>query len=451
MISKLFTNDEIGRNIQAIFWPIAISIFLSNMIGFIDSAMIANYSTISLNAINIANQIKSIFGPMYFGILSGLAIFTSQSIGKKDNKRVAETFGFGLLFILVLSLINFVVVLFFSEQIISFFVDVNSIAGTQALLFLRITIINAISWPISMLFMYQFRSIKRPKIPMYINTGMLVTNLVLNMLLIYGLGPFPEMGIAGAGIGTVISVGLFIFVYLYFAIKVKAEFLAKPQIMFGFSYKYAKMIIKTTVPLIIIELLFGASRVIYTRLYITLGIESYTLVTVSTNITNLVNAGVIATASTAGIIMGESLGMKRDLEPVKKSLFSFIRKIATLIFLTITFILPFAMILYKPNDIHIDNYYMYTYILMLINAIYMVIRVFSSTFISILKSGGNTKVVILADPAVSYLIGIPITAIGLFVFDLEIIGLKLLWLTEIIGKLIISYMIYKQNKWEKVL
>ncbi len=449
LFSKLFSDDEIGKNIEAIFWPIAVSIFLSNMLGFIDSSMVANYSTISLNAINIANQIKSIFGPMYFGILSGLAIYTAQAVGKKDNDKIVKTFGFGLFFILLLSFINFIVVLFFSTQIIDFFVPVTTNVGQQALLFLRITIINSIFWPISMLFMYQFRSIKKPKIPMYINTAMLVTNLVLNFLLIYGIGPIPELGIAGAGIGTVLSVGIFIFVYLFVAIKIKADFIGHPKRMFSFTFEYGKQIIKTTLPLILIELLFGASRVLYSKLYITLGIESYTLITVSTNITNLVNACVIATASTSGIVIGEALGMGSDLEPIKKSLFAFMRRITILMFAVIALVLPFTIALYKPNDIIIDDFYKCVYILMLINGVYMSIRVFSSTFIAILKSGGNTKVVILADPVVSYVIGIPFSAIGLYVFNLDVIGLKIIWLSEIIGKLVISYYIYKQNKWAR--
>lgn len=446
---RLFGSDQDSRVIETIFWPIAISIFLSNMLGFLDSSMVANYSTISLNAINIANQIKSIFGPMYFGILSGIAIFTAQAIGKKDRELVTKTFGFGLLLILFLSMVNFITVLLFSSQIIGFFVDTTTAVGKQALLFLRITIINSVFWPISMLFMYQFRSIKRPKVPMYINTAMLVTNLIFNTLLIYGVGPFPELGIAGAGIGTVLSVFIYIIVYIIVAIRINAEFISHPKYMFSFSKDYALQIVKTTMPLVFIELLFGFSRVLYSKLYIDLGIESYTLITVSTNITNLVNAGVIATASTAGIVVGEALGEARELTPLMKSLFRFMRKIALIMFLIITLILPILIIVYKPNDIVIDNFFISVYILMIINAVYMVVRVFSSTYISILKSGGNTKVVILADPVVSYLTALPLSAIALYMFDVGVFAIKLIWLTEIFGKLIISRYIYKQNKWAK--
>lgn len=446
---KLFANDKIGKNIESIFWPIAISIFLSNMLGFLDTAMVANYSTTSLNAISIANQIKGIFGPMYFGILSGLTIFTAQAIGKGDKEKVSQTFGFGFLFILLLSVVNFLCVLFFSKEIIGFFIDISTNVGKQALLFLRITIVNTVFWPLSLLFMYQFRSIKKPKVPLYINTGMLITNLILNTLLIYGIGPFPELGIVGAGIGTVFSVSIFVFIYLYIAIKINAEFISKPKIMFGFTHTYAFKIIVATLPLVIVELLFGASKVIYSRIYLELGIESYTLVNVSTSITNLVNACVIATASVAGIVIGEALGEKTNLEPIKKSLFDFMRRIAFIMFLIIIFILPLTMRFYKPNDIVIPHFYKTVYTLMVINGIYMVIRVFSSTFISILKSGGNTKVVIFADPVVSYVIGIPFTLIGLYVFNIGIIGLKIIWLLEIIGKLVISFYIYKQNRWAK--
>ncbi len=434
-----------------IFWPIAISIFLSNMMAFIDSAMIANYSTVSLNAINIANQIKFVFGPMYFGILSGLSIYTAQAIGRKDRSAVSQTFGFGVILIAIISTINFLVILFFSSSIIDFFVDVNSKVGDEALSFLRVTIINTIFWPISMLFMYQFRSIKRPKIPLIINTSMLVTNSCLNLLLIYGIGPFPSLGVVGAGIATVFSVFVFILVYIIVAIKVNAEFVNHPKVMFGFTWSYARKVLNSILPLIVIELFYGISRIAYSKIYLLVGLEAYTLNTVATNITNLVNAGVIATASTAGIIIGEALGNGEELKPIKQSLFKFMFKVAAIMFVVICALLPFLMPLYKPNDVVISNFYYLVYVIMIINAVYMVIRVFSSTLISILKSGGDTKVVILADPLSSYLIGIPFTLIGFYVFNLGIVGLKILSITEILGKLFISYYFYKQNKWAKKL
>lgn len=442
-----FSNHKLHN----IFWPIAISIFISNLVGFIDSAMVANYSTISMNAISIAEQIRSIFGPMYFGILSGIAIYTAQAVGKKDNLMIKQTFGFGLSLILVISSIHFLSILFGSEYIISFFVDSSSSVGQQALSYMRVTLINTIFWPISMLFMYQFRSVQMPRVPLVINTLMLLTNSLLNLLLIYGVGFFPELGVTGAGLATAISVIFYVFVYIAYGIKVKAPFFGKFKTIFSFDRQFAITIFKSTYPLIIIELLFGLSRVVYSKLYLMTGIENYTLVTVATNITNLVNAGIIACASTAGILIGEALGRGDDVKPLLRELFKFMRFIACFLFLMIAIILPLLIPFYAPNDIQIDNFTLIVYILMLINGVYMVIRIFSSTFISILKSGGDTKVVILADPLSSFILGIPLTFIGIYFWDLPIIPLKILWLSEIVGKLLISYSLFKQGKWEKKL
>lgn len=447
MVLDKFFNPKILE----IFIPIAISMFLASSISFIDSTMVANYSTISLSAINIANQIKFIFGPMYFGILSGLSIYTAQAIGNGNKKRVSNIFGFGLVLILTLSLINFAAVLLFSRQIISFFAPVTSTVGEEALLYLRITVINTVFWPISMLFMYQFRSIKKPKVPLYINTAMLATNTILNALLIYGVGPIPELGVAGAGIGTIFSVGIFINVYVIVAIRTKAEFLAPPKGMFDFQLCLAKDIIMSTLPLILIELLFGIANVIYTKIYVTVGIEAFTLVAISKNITNLVNAGVIATAQAAGILLGETIGSAGDVKSVLKELFKFMRKMSIVIIVLIAFILPILIPLYKPNDIVISNFMVKVYVLMIINGVYMMLRVYSSTLISILKSGGNTKAVVFADPVSSYLIGIPLTLVCVLIFNANIIVLRIAWISEIVGKLIISYYLFKQNNWMRKL
>ncbi|MFV0247311.1 MAG: MATE family efflux transporter [Mycoplasmatales bacterium] len=446
---NIFQKTYKTNQIKEIFWPIAISMILSQLITFVDSAFISNYSTSALAGIGIANQLRMCFGPMYYGVVSGIAIYTAQSTGSKNYIQMKYAFGLGFIILLVISSIHALSVILFHNQFVSFFVEPNSIIGTAAIDYLIYIVPTAFLMPMSMIFMFQFRALKMARLTMYVSSGMALCNTILDIFLIYGVGSFPELGTKGAAIATTLSYMIFLSVYIIIAIKVRAEFISRPKYMFGFNKDFVKSVIKTIAPLIYIEFLFGFSRVLYTKMYVDLSVADYTVNLIASNISLLVNFFVIATASTAGIIMGEALGRgdTKEIDDTKSELHRFMYRHSLYILLFIVLILPILIPLYTPNDIIIDHYYIKVYIVLIITGIYMAIRVHSSTYVSILKSGGDTKAIIFADPASSYLIGLPLTFIGLYFLGFNLIILKILWLAEIVGKYVFSKNRYNKNIW----
>lgn len=454
LIKKLYQkmNDDYQKHIMDIFIPIALSMFLASGLSFIDSLMLSAYDVNAMAGVGIASQLQMIFGPLFFGVLSGIGIYSAQALGKKDYLKIKQTFGLGFITVVFLGIINYLIIFFFSEQVINFYSDTTTEIGMQALDYVEALLPSRFFWPLSMLFMYQFRAIKVNKVPLYVNTSMLVTNTLINFFLIYGIGPFPELGIVGAAYGTNISIILFVFVYLFIALKTKALFLSTPKVMFGFKLKYAKEVLVKSAPLIIVELAFGFARTLYAKLYFDVSETQFIIDRISTNIAFLLNAVVMATANASGLLMGEALGKgdKENIQKVQKELFKFIKRISIFTIAASAFILPiFIPIFTYGQDVEVDNLYVGIYFLIIVNGIYMAIRVYSSSIVSILRSGGDTIFILIADPFSSYFIGLPLSFIGFYVFGFEIYALKLIWITEIVGKLFFSYYRFRKGHWNR--
>ncbi len=436
------------KEITILFWPIAMTMMLTSILGFIDSAMMSHYDTYGVSAINFATQFQIIFGPMFFGITTGINIFTVQYFQRGDHKHLVNLFKIALLLMLPIALIYFICVMLFPEQIISFFIDPTSHTGIMAIEYFKIIALNIFMMPINLLFTYQFRAIKRPKITLVVSTLQSLCNIVLNYLLIFGNFGFPEMGIQGAAIATVISRYAFTLIYFVIGYYIKAPFTVGLLSKIEIERELLTTVLQKVWPLVLVEFGFGLARVIYTKLYSFVPIDQYNAMQISNLISFMINAFVIATASSAAIIVGSELAkdQDQDLENTMKNIWTFMFIASIVILVLSSLVLPLAIPLFNTN-----NQDILVHKLLIANAIYMAVRVFSSGIIAILKSGGDTKLILLIDAGMSYFVGIPITFITLLVFNDNILALKIALISEVIAKLITGLLRMRKNIWQQKL
>ncbi len=441
----MFATNRL-KEIVNLFWPIALSMLLTSILGFLDSAMMSHYDVLGVSAINFAGQIQMIFGPIYFGIITGMNIFTVQYYQQNEYEKLGALIKIALILLAPFAILNFAVIWLFPDQIISFFIDPTSHTGIMALDYMKITSINAFFMPINMIFVYQFRSIKHPKIPLVISTLQSVTNIILNYFLIFGALGFPELGIKGAAIATVITRVVYTFTYIYIAIRIKAPFMTSFVNNAKLTKELFYKVLSKTKPLILVEFGFGAARVIYTKLYSYAPIMEYNAMQISNLISFMLNAFVIATASACSIVIGSELAKlneEQDIDNTLKNVWTFMTISSIAIIILSAVILPIAIPFFDTNGEDV-----LVYQLLVANALYMGVRVFSSGIIAILKAGGDTKRIVLIDAGMSYLVGIPITFIVLVTYGNSILALKVALISEVIAKLIMGLIRMQKNYWK---
>ncbi|WP_430933047.1 MATE family efflux transporter [Saccharicrinis sp. 156] len=154
----------------------------------------------------------------------GAEIGVSQALGRKEKEEAARYARHSLFWALVLSAFISMVVLVFTPQLIGVFRLSEGVVENGAIGYLRIVAMGFIFTFMNPTFQGIYNGAGNSKLPFYYLLVGLGLNMVLDPLLIFGLGPVPSLGVKGAAIATVTAQAV---VYIIFVIR----FVWKKEIM----------------------------------------------------------------------------------------------------------------------------------------------------------------------------------------------------------------------------
>ncbi|MBQ6871043.1 MAG: MATE family efflux transporter [Bacteroidales bacterium] len=215
------TNREI--------WSIALPIMLGNMaqtiINFTDTAFLGHLGVIALGASMLAGLFYFVFTTVAAGFAIGIQIIVARRFGEKNYGRIGVIFEHGSLFVLLLGLLLFSILYFFSDQLLLWLIDSQNIYEAS------IDYIKYRQFGIAFVcfnFLYRalYVGISNTKVITYSTAIMAVVNIALDYCLIFGKCGFPQMGIGGAALASLcaeVSAFAFFTLYSYITLR-KREF-----------------------------------------------------------------------------------------------------------------------------------------------------------------------------------------------------------------------------------
>ena len=195
------------RRILTVTIPVVIQNMLNIGLNLADTIMIGRLGELELAATGAANQVFGIFISVCFGFYSGTAVFVAQYYGVKDIKSIRKLIGFDIALGALIGLAFLSIAQLKAESIIHIFAKDEMVIAYGSK-YLRIVSLSYILMAISFALSYNSRVVARMKVPTIINASAMVINIVLNYLLIYGVGAFPRLGVSGAAFATLIARGL---------------------------------------------------------------------------------------------------------------------------------------------------------------------------------------------------------------------------------------------------
>ena len=197
--------------------PNVISMLVNSLYNIVDSLFVAQISEDAMTALSLVYPIQNFANAIAIGFGIGINAMIALYLGAGDREKAetAATHGF------VLSLVHGVVMMAVSIAIMPGFLrrftqDETLIAAgiTYSTIVFLFLVVNMVS----LAFEKIFQAVGRMKVSMVALITGCVCNILLDPVLIFGLGPVPAMGIAGAalatGIGQVLSVVVYLVVYL---------------------------------------------------------------------------------------------------------------------------------------------------------------------------------------------------------------------------------------------
>src|SRR5262245_50921171 len=206
---RSIVEGPLGRAVWKIAWPTMLTNAIGGLQGLVDHALVGNLVGFKANAaIGVSWQIFLVVIVFISSLFTGMSVLVARFAGAGDEEKVNRTVYQAFLTAIFISLGILAPIGYFLSPSLLNLVNAAPDVKAEALPFLRIMFVFSLGMMIFFMLSGALRSAGDARTPMMLGISMTVLNLVLNIVLIRGLGPIPAFGTKGAAMGTCIASGL---------------------------------------------------------------------------------------------------------------------------------------------------------------------------------------------------------------------------------------------------
>ncbi|NMB02794.1 MAG: MATE family efflux transporter [Firmicutes bacterium] len=241
------TDGSILKALTRLAMPIIGTSFVQMAYGFIDMIWVGRLGSGAVAAVGTVGFFTWLANALIIIPRIGAEVGVAQSTGRQDQKGSTRAIGHSIQLIVVLSLLYAAALIVFRRPLLSFYRLGPEIEG-MASTYLAIIALGMVFFSINPVFTGIFNGAGDSTTPFRINTLGLVVNIILDPILIYGLGPFPRLEVTGAAIATVIAQVVATSVFILEARK-RPELFAGLKLFAKPDFGYLKSMVKMGLPM----------------------------------------------------------------------------------------------------------------------------------------------------------------------------------------------------------
>ena len=450
---KYIGDRNFYKRYIALALPMIIQNAVTNLVSFLDNIMVGQLGTEQMSGVAIVNQLIFVYNLAVFGAVSAASIFGAQYFGKGNHKGHMYSFRFKLYAALTVTALTILLFVTKGESLISLYLtDTSGSGATGAALqyglqYLIIMMAGLIPFAVNQSYATNIKETGQTLLPMIASFVAVGSNAILDYLLIFGIGPFPELGVQGAALATVIAryiEALMIIIWAH-SHKEKNRYLKGAYTGFGIPTDELKAIIIKGLPLMMNEVLWAAGMTAVIQCYSIRGLEVVAGLNIATTITNLFNIIYLQLGACISIVVGQYLGAG-DLEKAKDAdnkMIVFSVFCCVIVAVCMLFMGRFFPQIYNTSE---EIRALATRFIA-VSAIIMPFCSFSHASYFTLRSGGKTMVTFLFDSVFTWIVVVPTAFLLAHFTGLGIVSVYfLVQATELI-KVVIGYFMVRSNVW----
>ena len=456
LLRKLFAMEKgFYKRVLLVALPIAMQSLITIGVNMLDTIMVGRLGETQLSATSLANQFISIYHIFCMGLGMGASVLVSRYWGMREKEpekamlALKKTICIMVRLTVCLASVFVILTWLCPEWIMGMYVEPEETGIIQnGITYLEFSVITYFFLGLSLVCTIVLRSVGLARLPLIVSIGAFFVNLFANYGLIFGHFGLPEMGIAGAAVATLIArvyeaaviCGYLFFVDKRIGIRIK-DLAIKTGDLLG---EY----IRISIPVLISDgiLAFGNNAV--AMVIGRLG-ESFVSANAITAVTQQMSSVMIQGVSQAGaIVTGQTLG-EGDREKALKQGYGFLGFGIVLGLISAAFIMVVSEPIIRYYQVSDATAKMAEELMAAISLIVVFQSTNSIMTKGVLRGGGDTKVLMLADNVFLWVLSIPLGIIAGFVLKLNpfwiYIGLKF----DQISKAIWCVLRLHSGKWIK--
>ena len=435
---------SLRKEIVRLALPIALQQFMTALVGACDAIMLGKLSQDAMSAVSLATQVTFVFNLFMFAFMAGENMFVAQYYGKGDYKGISQVFSLVTKICGCIAVVFLAGALFFPEQLMRILTNEETliVLGSE---YLRVIGISYVFSGIAQIFLAIMKNCGAVNMSTLINGVMVILNIALNAVFIFGLSGFPKMGIKGAALATVLAtVVQFLWSVGYVLCRIRAvkfSLRSCEKKLFGRFWQ-------KTVPLLINNLAWGIGFSMYSVIMGHLGTDAVAANGIANISKNLVVCFCLGLGNAGSIIVGNRLGADRLQEA--KEVGETLTKTAIIAGIVSGLVLiALSPFITKMVDLT-PTARGYLQKMLLISSYYIAGKsVNFMTIGGIFAAGGDSKFGMLCDSVTLWCIIVPLGCICAFILKLPVMVVYFVLNLDEIIKLPVVYKHYKKYKWIK--
>ena len=435
---------SLRKEIVRLALPIALQQFMTALVGACDAIMLGKLSQDAMSAVSLATQVTFVFNLFMFAFMAGENMFVAQYYGKGDYTGISQVFSLVTKICGCIAVVFLAGTLFFPEQLMRILTNEETliVLGSE---YLRVIGISYVFSGIAQTFLAIMKNCGAVNMSTLINGVMVILNIVLNAVFIFGLSGFPKMGIKGAALATVLAtVVQFLWSVGYVLCRIRAvkfSLRSCEKKLFGRFWQ-------KTVPLLINNLAWGIGFSMYSVIMGHLGTDAVAANGIANISKNLVVCFCLGLGNAGSIIVGNRLGADR-LQEAKEAGGTLTRTAIIAGIVSGLVLIALSPFITKMVDLT-PTARGYLQKMLLICSYYIAGKsVNCMTIGGIFAAGGDSKFGMLCDSVTLWCIIVPLGCICAFILKLPVMVVYFVLNLDEIIKLPVVYKHYKKYKWIK--
>lgn len=442
-------NKPFFKKTLVLMLPVILQQLITIGINFLDNLMVGGFGETQIAAAAFGNQFYSLFQFICMGLGSGAIVMSSQFWGRRELEPMRRVAAIALRMTVLLCAVFTAVAVAFPGLIMRLYTPDKAIieVGTPYMRIIGYTFIMA---GLSSTATYMLRSVGKVNIPLIGSAIAFFLNLFFNWVFIFGKFGAPRMEIVGAAVGTVIARAFeFLFVFGYFVVK-DDRFSFRLRHFFLSGGSLIGQYMKYGLPVIVSDTLLGLSLMLSFVIVGHVSDELSAATSIVNSVVQIITVVNMAMGGASAIAIGNTIG-SGDIDKAKREGNSY---------MLISFLFGLAMILpllllekpyFSMYDVSAETLRLCHGMLM-VNCFFLPVQ--TNAYVTskgILRGGGDTRFLLLADSSLIWFVSLPLGALAGLVWGMDAVWVYFFLRVEFPLKGIVCMFRYFSWKWIKVI
>jgi putative MATE family efflux protein len=442
-----FTKIPLSKAILLLSIPMVLEMIMESVFALVDIFFVSRLGAEAVATVGITESLMTIIYALGIGLSVGTTALVSRRIGEKRPEDAAVAAVQAIITGMVVSLVFTAIGIFYAKDLLRL---MGASEATIEMGYMYPTIMLGGNMVIMLLFIINavFRSSGDAAISMRVLWFANILNIILDPMLIFGIGPFPELGVKGAAVATNIGRGLAVVYQLYLLgkgnhrVKVKANQLV-------FRVKEMVQLVKLSLGAIGQYIIATSSWIFLVWVVTGLGEEVVAGYTIAIRILLFALLPAWGLANAAATLVGQNLGAK---QPQRAERAAWVVGIANMIFLglvSIIFIaIPDSFIAFFIDSVEEPVVMQSGSTVLRVVSFGFFVYALGQVMVNAINGAGDTATPIWINFIAFWMLEIPLAYIFTNVMGLHIQGVCYAILIADTAMTLIALAVFRRGKWK---